>query len=266
MRGDRKFNEVVKAARTTGGSLARWETPGDRGAVPGPAALERLCQLYGAEERFDELLELRRQARQPDRWQPYELERSYRTYANIEAQASSIDNYQSQLIPGIVQTEAYARAVIEATLHPASEVEREVRVRLERQELMRSPERPELRMVITEGAIRQQVGPVGVMVEQLQRLIELSEQPDITVQVLPFSAGAHVAMTLPAFVILRVAQHGLAAVYTESRASSLFLTNQEDLDQYTAIFDRLRVAALDEGDPTHKLLESVLQVHRSRED
>src|SRR5690606_41174916 len=89
------------------------------------AALERLCQVYEAMDRFDELLELRSQARKPDRWQPYDLERSYRTYANVEADASSIETFQSQLVPGIVQTEAYARAVIEATLRPNSDVDRE---------------------------------------------------------------------------------------------------------------------------------------------
>nr|WP_281382037.1 DUF5753 domain-containing protein [Nocardiopsis mwathae] len=211
-------------------------------------------------------MELRRQARQPDRWQPYEPERNYRTYANLEAQASAIDAFESQLIPGVVQTERYARAVIEATLHPNSDVDREIEVRSRRQELPHRPDRPELRLIVSEGAVRQEVGAPAVMEEQIQRLIELAGEPGIAIQLLPFSAGAHVAMTLPAFIVIRVAQHGLATVYAESRASSLFLTNREDLDEYTSLFSKLRGAALDEGRPTRRLLEDVLQIHGSRKD
>ncbi|MDA8371616.1 MAG: DUF5753 domain-containing protein [Nocardiopsaceae bacterium] len=264
LRGDRKFNEVVQAARTTGGSLARWETPGDRGAVPGPAALERLLQIYEAEDQWERLLALRKEARQPDRWQPFDLERSYRTYANIESQANSIESYQSQIIPGIAQTEAYARAVIEATLHPSGDAEKELQVRMERQRILREGERPAFWMIVTEGALHQEVGTPDVMAEQVDHLLDLAREPGVTLQVLPFSAGAHVAMRIPAFVILHVNHHGLTAVYTESQTASLFLTDQPDLDEYAAIFNRLRAAALDEGRPTRKLLERIAVDHRSR--
>ncbi|MFD3687885.1 helix-turn-helix domain-containing protein [Nocardiopsis sp. NPDC058631] len=265
MRGDRKFNEVVKAARTTGGSLARWETPGDRGSVPGPAAVERLLQIYEAEEQLDRVLALRKEARQPDRWQPFDLERSYRTYANIESQATSIESYQAQLVPGIAQTEAYARAVIEATLHPTSDVDREIEVRMERQSILKRPDPPELWLIVTEGALRQRVGTADVMVNQVERLIELAQEPNTTIQVLPFSAGAHVAMRIPAFVIMEIASHGVTAVYSEGQTTSMFFTDPEDLAEYTTIFNRLRAASLDEGRPTRDLLERIVQGHRREE-
>ncbi len=265
LRGDRKFSEVVKAARTTGGSLARWETPGDRGAVPGPAALERLLQIYGAEDQLERLLSLRKEARQPDRWQPYGLERSYRTYANIESQATSIEYYQSQIVPGITQTEAYARAVIEATLHPSSDVDREVQARMERQRVLSKPERPDLWLIIAEGALRQQVGTSQVMADQIDRLIELSQEPGITLQVLPFTAGAHVAMRLAGFVIMSIAQHGITTVYIEGQNSGMFFTDSEDLAEYGMIFNRLRAACLDEGRPTRTLLERIARDHRRGE-
>ena len=266
LRGDRKFNEVVKAARTTGGSLARWETPGDRGAVPGPAALERLLQIYGAEDQLERLLALRKEARQPDRWQPYDLERSYRTYANIESQATSIESYQSQIIPGIAQTEAYARAVIEATLHPGGDAEKELQVRLERQRILREEKRPTLWMIVTEGALRQEVGSPEIMAEQLDHLLGLSREPDITLQVLPFAAGAHVAMRIAAFVILHVNHHGLTAVYSEGQTASLFLTDQQDVDEYAVIFNKLRAAALGEGKPTRMPRERIAAEHRNRKN
>lgn len=262
LRGDRKFNEVVKEARTTGGSLARWETPGDRGSVPGPAAVERLLQIYEAEDQLERILALRKEARQPDRWQPYDLERSYRTYANIESQATLIESYQSQLVPGIAQTEDYARAVIGATLHPTSDVGREIKVRMERQRLLSSAQPPELWLIVTEGTLLQQIGGATVMAEQVEHLIELSQESNITLQILPFSSGAHVAMRIPAFVIMGIAQHGITAVYAEGQTASMFLTDPEDLTEYGTIFNRLRAASLDEGRPTRKVLERIAREHR----
>ncbi len=266
MRGGRKFNEVVKAARTTGGSLARWETPGDRGSVPGPAAVERLLQIYDAEDQLERILALRKEARQPDRWQPFDLERSYRTYANIESQATSIEYYASQIIPGIAQTESYSRAIIKATLHPSSDVDRELQVRMERKRILEEREDPELWLVVSEGALHQEVGSPAVMAQQLEHLIELAHQPSVTLQVLPFRAGAHVAMRLSSFVMLHVSHHGLTAVYTEGQTSSFFLTDQEDVEEYATLFNRLRASALDEGRPAHKLLEHVAAIHRSRKE
>lgn len=266
LRGDRKFNEVVKAARTTGGSLARWETPGDRGSVPGPAAVERLLQIYEAEEHLERILALRKEARQPDRWQPFDLERSYRTYANIESQATSIEYYASQIIPGIAQTENYSRAIIKATLHPSSDVERELQVRAERKRLLETREHPELWLIISEGALHQEVGSPSTMTEQVAHLLDLAHKPGVTLQVLPFRAGAHVAMRLSSFVVLHVSHHGLTAVYTEGQSSSLFLTDQEGLEEYAALFNRLRASALDEGGPTHKLLEHMVAMHKSRKE
>jgi hypothetical protein len=266
LRGERKFNEVVKAARTTGGSLARWETPGDRGSVPGPAAVERLLQIYDAEDQLERILALRKEARQPDRWQPFDLERSYRTYANIESQATSIEYYASQIIPGIAQTEDYSRAIIKATLQPTSDVERELHVRLERKRILEERESPELWLILSEGALHQEVGSPGVMEAQLSHLMELIDESNVTLQVLPFRAGAHVAMRLSSFVMLHVSNHGLTAVYTEGQTSSFFLTDQEDVEEYGALFNRLRASALDEGQPTRRLLERVAATHRSRKE
>ncbi|GAA1094906.1 DUF5753 domain-containing protein [Nocardiopsis composta] len=266
LRGDRKFNDVVRAMRTAASSLARWETPGDGGAVPGAGTIERLLQLYDAEGELERLLELRKQAREPDRWQPFELERSYRSYANIEAQATSLEMYQSQLVPGLAQTEDYARAVIEATRRPESDVERELQVRLTRQEILQKPDAPATWMIIAEAALRQQIGGTQIMIGQVGHLIDLARSPRLTLQVLPFSAGAHAALTLTSFVILRVDHHGLETVYLQGASSHHFLSNEENLAHYSSVFNRLRASALDEGKPTLKVLERVIQDLEQEQD
>ncbi|MDA2810280.1 helix-turn-helix transcriptional regulator [Nocardiopsis sp. RSe5-2] len=259
LRGDRKFNDVVKAMRAAASSLARWETPGDGGAVPGAGTIERLLQIYGATDQLDRLLELRKQAREPDQWQPYDLERSYRSYANIEAQATSLEMYQSQLIPGLAQTEDYARAVIEATRRPESDVERELQVRLTRQEILQRSDPPNVWMIVTEAALRQQIGGPWLMADQVRHLMDLAQGPRVTLQVLPFSAGAHAALTLTSFVVLRVDQHGLETVYLQGATQHQFLTNEENIAHYSSIFNRLRASALDEGKATSRVLEQVVR-------
>lgn len=262
LRGDRKFGDVVKAMRTAASSLSRWETPGDGGAVPGAAAIERLLTLYEAPRELDRLLALRKQAREPDKWQPYELERSYRSYANIEAQATSIEIYQSQLIPGLAQTEAYARAVIESTMRPTSDLDREVQVRLTRQEILAKETPPTVWIIVSEAALHQRIGSASLMVEQIRHLIELATSPNVTLQVLPYSAGAHAALTLASFSILRVEHHGLLTVYLQGPSSHMFMSSDENIEHYTDVFNRLRAAALDEGKPTVTMLQKIADTHR----
>lgn len=266
LRGDRKFGDVVKAMRAAASSLARWETPGDGGAVPGPAALERLLTLYDATEELERLLALRKQAREPDRWQPYDLERSYRTYANIEAQATSIEMYQSQLVPGLAQTEDYARTVIEATMRPDSDLDREIQVRLTRQEVLQKPEPPNVWIIVAEAALHQRIGSARVMVEQIDHLIDLAALPHVTLQVLPYSAGAHAALTLASFSILRVDHHGLVTVYLQGPSSHMFVSSAENVDHYSDICNRLRAAALDAGKPTLALMKRIIHEYSQEKE
>ncbi|GAA1448863.1 helix-turn-helix transcriptional regulator [Nocardiopsis tropica] len=266
LRGDRKFGDVVKAMRTAPSSLSRWETPGDGGAVPGAAAIERLLSLYEAEGQLDRLLALRKQAREPDRWQPYELERSYRSYANIEAQATSIEMYQSQLIPGLAQTEDYARAVIEATMRPDSDLDREVQVRLTRQEILTKEQAPEVWIIVAEAALRQRIGSGSLMANQLDHLIELASLANVTCQVLPYSAGAHAALTLASFSVLRVDHHGLVTVYLQGPSSHMFMSSDENIEHYAGTFNRLRASALDDGKLTLGLLRSIAREHKQNKD
>ncbi|GAB2480951.1 DUF5753 domain-containing protein [Nocardiopsis aegyptia] len=261
LRGDRKFGDVVKAMRTAANSLARWETPGDGGAVPGASAIERLLNLYEAPEQLDRLLALRKQAREPDRWQPYDLERSYRSYANIEAQATSVEMYQSQLIPGLAQTEDYARAVIRATMRPNSDLDREIQVRLTRQEVLKRPTPPNVWMIVAEAALRQRIGSAALMADQTEHLMEVAELPSVTLQVLPYSAGAHAALTLSSFSILQVEHHGLVTVYLQGPSSHMFMSSAENVEHYADIYNRLRAAALDDGTPTLALLERIAREH-----
>jgi hypothetical protein len=266
LRGDRKFGDVVKAMRTAASSLARWETPGDGGAVPGASAIERLLSLYDAPEELDRLLALRKQAREPDRWQPYDLERSYRSYANIETQATSVEMYQSQLIPGLAQTEDYARAVIRATMRPDSDLDQEIQVRLTRQEVLKRPTPPNVWMIVAEAALRQRIGSAALMAEQIEHLMGLAELPSVTLQALPYSAGAHAALTLASFSILRVEHHGLVTVYLQGPSSHMFMSSAENVEHYTDVYNRLRAAALDDGNPTTALLKRIAREHSQEKE
>jgi hypothetical protein len=266
LRGDRKFGDVVKAMRTAASSLARWETPGDGGAVPGVSAIERLLTLYDAPEELDRLLALRKQARESDRWQPYDLERSYRSYANIETQATSVEMYQSQLIPGLAQTEDYARAVIGATMRPDNDLDREIQVRLTRQEVLKRPAPPNVWMIVAEAALRQRIGSAALMAEQIEHLLELAELPSVTLQALPYSAGAHAALTLASFSILRVEHHGLVTVYLQGPSSPMFMSSAENVEHYTDVYNRLRAAALDDGNPTMALLKRIAREHSQEKE
>ncbi|WP_028649265.1 DUF5753 domain-containing protein [Nocardiopsis sp. CNT312] len=266
LRGDRKFSDVVTSMRTAASSLARWETPGDGGAVPGAAAIERLLTLYEASEELDRLLALRKQAREPDRWQPYDLERSYRSYTNIEAQATSIEIYQSQLVPGLAQTEDYARTVIGATMRPDSDLDREVQVRLTRQQVLTRKNPPHVWIIIAEAALRQRIGSARLMQEQVEHLIELADMPTVTLQVLPYSAGAHAALTLASFSILRVDHHGLMTVYLQGPSSHMFMSSPENMAHYSDIYNRLRAAAMDDGAPTLALMTHIAHQHSKDKD
>lgn len=159
---------------------------------------------------------------------------------------------------------ACSRAVIAATLWPESDVDREIEVRKERQTVLEGDRCPALNMVIAEGALRQQVGSPAVMAEQVQKLIELSEQGGATVRVLPFSAGSHPGMRYSAFVMLRIEEFELEAVYIEGQRPSQFSSAPEEVADYSSVFGRLSGAATAEGKETRSLLQLIAQHHEQQ--
>src|SRR6266568_8045457 len=186
-------DEVVERTGINVATLYRIEHARVR---PQTRTLRTLLDLYGADkEHQDELVALLRDARQRGWLHAYqsELPEQYTTYIGFEGEARSVWNYESLFIPGLLQTEDYARAVIRGVLPTASrdEVERRVEVRMERQEVLRNDNPLELWSIADEAALRRQVGGPAVMRAQLRHVLDASELPNITFQVIPFDVGAH---------------------------------------------------------------------------
>lgn len=212
--------------------------------------VRRLLNLYGItdEAQREALFELSRQSKQRGWWQEYgdTLVGPYANLIGIETEATEIRAYEPELVPGLLQTEDYARAVIQVSGIAATqeEAERLVRIRLTRQEILTRDDPPRLRVVLNEGAVRRLVGGPIVMREQLRRLAAARDQATVQIQVLPYSAGEHPAMTGP-FEILTFAEPGERGVVNlEEMSSALFLEKPDELRQYGRAFEYLIAAAL----------------------
>jgi transcriptional regulator with XRE-family HTH domain len=209
-----------------------------------------------------EFLALAREANTPGWWQHYGdvLPPWFRTYVDLESAASLIRSYEGQFVPGLLQTDAYLRAVVRgAHLEDGGEeLGRRVRLRMARQLLLTREEPPRLWAVVDEAALRRPVGGREVMRGQLERLVEATKLPNVTLQVLPFAAGAHPAMA-GAFSVLRFADQELPdVVYLEHLTSALYLNKPDEVDQYLHVMETICVRAAP-PDQTVELLERMLE-------
>jgi hypothetical protein len=221
-----------------------------------------LLTLYGITDNEERavLLNLAREANTPGWWHAYFdiLPGWLEPYVGLEAAASVIRTYQEQLVPGLLQTENYARALIsQGSAASEEEIARRSELRSSRQEILRRPDAPQLCVVIGEGALRRPVGSREVVREQLRHLIEIADHPVVTLQILPFSAGAHSAMGGP-FTILRFAEPDLAdVVYIEQLTSALYLDKPVEVDSYLEVMEQLCLQAEPVANTT-KILQQIL--------
>jgi transcriptional regulator with XRE-family HTH domain len=206
------------------------------------------------------LLALTREANTPGWWQHYGdvLPQWFRTYVDLESAASLIRTYEGQFVPGLLQTDDYMRAVIrDASLESSEEVGRRVRLRMARQILLTRQDPPRLWAVVDEAALRRPVGGSEVMRGQLERLIEATKLPNVTLQILPFAVGAHAAMG-SAFSILRFPERELPdIVYLEHLTNAVYLDRRNEVEQY---LDAMELLCVDSEPParTVELLERIL--------
>ncbi|MET8649249.1 MULTISPECIES: helix-turn-helix domain-containing protein [Nocardia] len=207
-----------------------------------------LLTLYGVidpEER-EAFLDLARKANEPGWWHRYSdlLPSWFSTYLGLEQAAGKIRTYEAHLVPGLLQTPEYAKAVLTLGTDDA-DTDRRVAVRQRRQQLLFRPiEPPIVWAVIDEAALHRPVGGAAVHRKQMEHLIDLADVPNITIQVLPYSAGEHAAAG-SSFSILRFAEPELPdIVYLEHLTSALYLDRRQDLAQYLSVMDRLSVQAL----------------------
>jgi transcriptional regulator with XRE-family HTH domain len=207
-----------------------------------------LLRLYGVDE--DEaatLVELAIQANSPGWWHKYGdvLPDWFQVYVGLEEAASLIRLYEVQFVPGLLQTADYARAVVQLGQPGAApdEIERRISLRLARQELLSKPGGPRLWAIVDEAALRRPIGGREVMRAQLVQLLEATEQPQVTLQVMPFRSGGHAAEA-GAFTIMRFPEPDLPdVVYLEQLTSALYLDKRDDVEKYTEVMERLSVEA-----------------------
>jgi len=253
--------EAAEAIRATHSKISRLE----RGRS---AARQRdvadLLTLYGVtdEAEREKLLALTRQANAPGWWQQYSdiLPRWFELYIGLEKAASVIRTYEVQFVHGLMQTEDYARAVILiANAHaPAEEIDRRVSVRMRRQQLLTEPGAPELWAVLDEAALRRPPDGRAVMRAQLEHLLQLTDLPNVTLQIVRFDAGPHAAAGGP-FTILRFPEPDLPdLVYLEQLNSALYLDQPDDVIDYVTVMDQLCVQA-ETGAASKDMLRALLK-------
>jgi hypothetical protein len=240
--------------------ISRIET-GQRGIRP--KELRELLTEYGVPESEQAaLVSLARRGGQRGWWDQYAdaLPRASVDYVIMEATAAEIMTYEAQLVPDLLQTEDYARAVAAAEPDYGTDGQRELAVaaKAARQETVLGGIR-RLSVVIGEAALRQEVGGPDVMAAQVARLAGLAgEVPNITLQVLPFSAGAHAAASSTSLTILRFPEApSLGVVYLEALSGGVYLESQADVASYVRAFALLRASALTEVDTARLLREKV---------
>ncbi|MEU1477654.1 helix-turn-helix domain-containing protein [Streptomyces sp. NPDC001668] len=185
-------------------------------------------------------------------WHAYRgvLPPTYRDFISLEAQASAMCTLETSVVPGLLQTPEYARAVTRASVDGLDDerLDALVKVRLARQDVLRAQRPLELSAVLDEAVLRREVGGPEVMARQLKRLQEAARLPQVRLQVLPFTAGAHVGITGP-FVIFSFSRTSdLDVVVLDHLTSSLYLERKEDLQAYTEAFNTLRIHALSPED------------------
>ena len=221
-----------------------------------------LLTLYGVVDgpEREALLNLAKEANTPGWWQAYSdiLPHWVEPYFGLEAAASFIREFELQFVPGILQIEEYARAVIRlGNLPSEDEVVRRAQARISRQEILRRPDPPRVWAVLDEGALRRHIGGRDVMRAQLRHLIEMCDHPNVTLQILPFSAGAHRAMGGP-FTILRYTEPDLRdVVYIEQLTSALYLDKPTEVDAYLEVIEEVCLQA-DPSAKTPGFLSAVL--------
>jgi Domain of unknown function (DUF5753)/Helix-turn-helix domain len=250
LRGDRTVADVVAGLGWSESKLSRIETAhsGIR-----PKDLDALLDGYGVAPAVRKRMHaLSIQSRQRAWWEAYGdvLPDAYETYIGFEAEATAIFNYEAQIVPGLLQTPQYARAVIAAdgVYDDEDVVAQRVQVRLARQAVLTRVPPPRLAVVLDEAALRRAIGGPEVMRHQLSRLVETAELSMVTIQVLPFAAGAHRALA-GSFIVLELgddSDHPL--VYSEGMTGGVFRSRPDELRSYLMSFEALRATALSPKD------------------
>ncbi|MER7954164.1 MULTISPECIES: helix-turn-helix domain-containing protein [unclassified Streptomyces] len=207
-----------------------------------------LCGVYEVEDErvVESLMQMAKDSRQQGWWHAFG-DIPYSVYIGLETDAESLRVYEPQIIPGLLQTHGYAEAVINGALPESSptDIDKRVTVRTRRQDRIKDEERPlRLWAVIDEGALRRVVGNRQLMIQQLEHLVEQSQLPHVTVQVLPFEMGAHPGISGHYAILEFPDTSDSSVVYIEGVTSDLYLEKAQDVAKYSVMYEHLRAQAL----------------------
>jgi transcriptional regulator with XRE-family HTH domain len=233
--------------------VSRMET-GHRGATA--RDVRDLCDFYGVNDKAlrDRMTQLAVEGKQPGWWQSYELD--FATYVGLETAAVSLSYYMSSIVPGILQTPEYARAMHQAGFqdYTSERIDEHVEVRMRRQGRLTEEPPLQLSVVLDEAVLHRVVGGPAVMAAQLDRLANVSKLPHIEIQIITYEAGAHPAMESN-FNILQFDLPASSVVYVEGLVGWLYLDRPQDLERYSQVFERLRKIALKPKDSIKLITE-----------
>ena len=250
--------QVGEALDWSGSKVNRMETGSGRIQ---PSDIDALCRFYDTTDELREFLKsLAREAKTRGWWQVHGsgVPEWFNIYIGLEQDASTFRQYQCELVPGLMQTEAYTSELHKTGAHmTAEDIDRAVRVRMERQAMLTQTDAPDAWFIVNEGALRHVIGERALMREQLERVLESAELPNVTLQVLPFDSGTYPATG--SFTMLGFpAPEDPDLVYRDGITDAVYLEGEHHVREYTRAFDGLRAAALSPQRST-QLIKSVLK-------
>ncbi|MGX1542847.1 helix-turn-helix domain-containing protein [Streptomyces adustus] len=250
--------QVGAALDWSGSKVNRMETGSGRVQ---PSDIDALCRYYDTSEELREFLKsLARQAKVRGWWQVHGsgVPEWFNIYIGLEQDASRFRQYQCELIPGLMQTHAYASELHRAGAHMAVEdIERAVQVRMERQTWLARQDAPDAWFIVNEGALRKVIGDRSLMRDQIERVLESARLPTVTLQVLPFDSGT--CPVTGSFTMLGFpAPEDPDLVYRDGITDAVYLEGEHHVREYDRTFDGLRAAALS-PQRSNRLVETVLK-------
>lgn len=240
------IDQVAERLNCSASKISRIET--GQSGVSSREVRDILAAYQVEGQQAETLVEMAREAKQRGWWQLYGQVLTS-AYVGLEAAATELRSFEPLVVPGLLQTEEYARAMVLAGWPDmsAEEVEQRIRVRMKRQSLLLQDDPLQLSIILDEAALRRPVGGIGAMRRQLDKLVNAAEQPHVTLQVLPLSRGAHGGMDGAFTILLFEEQANQNLVFAANGAGGLFLEKDDEIERYASIFAGLQRDALDPG-------------------
>ncbi|MEU9171655.1 helix-turn-helix transcriptional regulator [Streptomyces sp. NPDC048420] len=243
----KSLDDAARALRVTSLTIRRLEKAE---VALKPLYVEKLLETYGADrQEIDEFVALAERANEPGWWHTYRdvLPNWFSAYVSLEAGARTLRTYEPHYVTGLLQTHAYARGVLRGGFPGEAEDDlgRRVDLRLRRQSLLERPGAPTLWVVMEEAVLHRVVGGPEVMREQIERLLEVSELEHVSVDVVPFTAGAHMGACAP-FTYFRFEERELPdIVYTEVLSGAMYLDQRSDVSAHLEAHNRMSLLTSD---------------------